>query len=619
MGDMSLSLRHHTRGIVQQDNANYEVGAGDVDSSCSSGQSTPSRSSRGYSSTTGSRVDSQGSCTQSDYEEEADTTANRTFALSTNKKPGLGTKTAKTRTQNKGGQWCKKKKNTNLRNRKASLVPPIKPLEGPNQRIRSAHRHRIKELNSQVWELQQQLSGVATENKLLKQLQVRHTVALQRFQDSQSGLPQVLAKHGNEVRGLQELLRKARIRRNSLSRRLRGTEEELLRTKDVLHRLQLLSEDRSLKEREELSHRLALISVDLNRKNKRIQDLERNFELSQISFNRHLATETRKTNEAREMSDYLQAQISLLTQKIKEKERELEIHNIYSHRFPNGWNGKGARETKSVQTDDLSSLPIEAPCQLELEYACSLQHLELEKQKSLSWESFAIDFTDRSDAADTLVDDRGSNNNEDFAEDGELDGDSDKENPQLQGEEDCLAEKAASSPNASGEQTEPFESQVRYTLEDFLNTERANKALESSPRTKRLYKFKETIQNLHSGKPAYTSHTHSLRKSPPRYIKSQARVENLGSGAYEPSFVTLPAEKLQRRDTRGPQPEDGVVRSKKSSLMKELFGQAPITDPIAMQTGRSRVQSTDLDRMSSHHTGDASPVSPGRETKIIFD
>lgn len=44
----------------------------------------------------------------------------------------------------------------------------------------------------------------------------------------------------------------------------------------------------------------------------------------------------------------------------------------------------GARETKSVQTDDLSSLPIEAPCQFELEYACSLQHLELEK-KSLSW------------------------------------------------------------------------------------------------------------------------------------------------------------------------------------------------------------------------------------------
>uniref|UniRef100_A0A4W5R3R6 Lebercilin-like protein n=1 Tax=Hucho hucho TaxID=62062 RepID=A0A4W5R3R6_9TELE len=481
--------------------------------------------------------------------------------------------------QNKGGQWCKKKKNPLSRNRKASLFPPIKPLQCPNQRISSAHRHRIKELNSQVWELQQQLSGVATENKLLKQLQGRHTVALQRFQDSQSGLPQVLAKHGNEVHALRELQRKARIRRNSLSRRLRGTEEELLRTKDALHRLQLLSEDRSLEEREELSHRLALITVDLHRKNKRIQDLERNLELSQISFNRHFATETRKTNEARELSDYLQAQINLLTKKIKERERELEIHNIYSHRFPKGWNRKGARETKSVQTDDLSLLPIEAPCQLELEYARSLQHLELEKQKSLSWESFAIDFPDRSDAADTLVDDRGSYDNEHFADDVELHGDSDMEDRQLQGE-DCLAEEAASSLKASeGEQTEPFESQVRYTLEDFLNTEHANKALESPPRTKRLYTFKETIQNLHSGKPAYASQSHSLRKSPPRYIKSQARVENLGSGAYEPSFVTLPAEKCQRRDTMDPQPEDGVVRSKKSILMKDLFGQAPITDP----------------------------------------
>ncbi|KAM9442942.1 lebercilin-like protein [Salvelinus alpinus] len=576
---MSLRLRHHSRGIVQQDNANYEVGAGDADSSCSSGQSTSSRSSKGYSSRTGSREDSQGSCTQSDYKEEADTTTNRTLSLSPNKKPGLSTKTAKARTQNKGGQWCKKKKNTLSRNHKASRFPPIKPLQGSNQRISSAHRHHIKELNSQFWELQQQLSGVATENKLLKQVQGRHTVALQRFQDSQSGLPQVLAKHGNEVRALQELQRKARNRRNCLSRRLRGTEEELLRTKDALHRLQLLSKDRSLEEREELSHRLALITVDLHRKNKRIQDLERNLELSQISFNHHLATETRKTNEAIELSDYLQAQINLLTKKIKERERELENHNIYSHRFPKGWNRKGARETKSVQTDYLSSLPIEALCQFELEYACSLQHLKLEKQKSLSWESFAIGFPDRSDTADMLVDDRGSYDNEHFADDGELHGDYDKEDPQLQGEEYCIAEEAESSLKASeGEQTEPFESQVRYTLDDFLNTERANKALESPPRTKRLYTFKETIQNLHSGKPAYASHSQSLRKSPPKYIKSQARVENLGSRAYEPS-VTLPAEKCQRRDTMDPQPEDGVVRSKKSILMKELFGQAPITDP----------------------------------------
>nr|XP_046149398.1 lebercilin-like protein [Oncorhynchus gorbuscha] len=275
---MSLRLRYHRRGIVQQDNANYEVGAGDADSSCSSGQFTSSRSSKGYSSRTGSREDSQGSSTQSDYKEEAETTANRTLSLSPSKKPGLSRKTEKARSlKAKEGSGAKRRKTLFQGTTRPLASLQSSPLQGSNQRTSSAHRHRIKELNSQVWELQQQLSGVATENKLLKQLQGRHAVVLHRFQDSQSGLPRVLAKHGNAMRALQELQRKARNRRNCLSRRLRGTKEELLRTKDALYRLQLLSEDCSLEEREGLSHRLALITVDLHRKNKRIQTNDKNY------------------------------------------------------------------------------------------------------------------------------------------------------------------------------------------------------------------------------------------------------------------------------------------------------------------------------------------------------
>lgn len=79
-----------------------------------------------------------------------------------------------------------------LRNgRKASLLPPIKSLDSVSQRVASAREHRIKELSSQVWELQQQLNGAWQENRLLRRVQSRHTVALQQFQDSQSGLPQV--------------------------------------------------------------------------------------------------------------------------------------------------------------------------------------------------------------------------------------------------------------------------------------------------------------------------------------------------------------------------------------------------------------------------------------------
>lgn len=89
-----------------------------------------------------------------------------------------------------GVQHSHQKKN--LRHgRKAPHFPPIRPLDGVGQRIASAREHRIKELSSQVWELQQQLKGALQENRLLRRVQSRHTVALQQFQDSQSGLPQV--------------------------------------------------------------------------------------------------------------------------------------------------------------------------------------------------------------------------------------------------------------------------------------------------------------------------------------------------------------------------------------------------------------------------------------------
>ncbi|KAL0973279.1 hypothetical protein UPYG_G00201360 [Umbra pygmaea] len=636
--------------IMQHDSANCEGEAGDVDSSVSTGRSS-FRSSKGTSSRTGGREDSQGSNTQTDDEEEADTSSDWTLVLSPSKKQDKSM-TAKPRTQNNRGQWWPKKNNNNSEKSKAHVFPPIKS----NERIWSAHRHHVLGLNNQVWELKQQLRGASMENKLLKQIQGRHTVALQHFQDAQSALPQLLAKHNSEVQALQTLHRKSCIQHNSVSRHLRATEKELLKTKDSLHRLQMFSDACSLEERVELSHRLNLVTIDIDRKSKRIQELERNLELNQTTFSRHLATETRKTSEAREMSNYLQAQISQLTKKIKERERELEICNIYTHRFSKGWNRKGARETKCVQTEQIPCVPIEAPCQLELKNANRLPCLEseLKRQERLRWEPFidsndAADklledrgptdaedfagaretkcvqteqipcvpieapcqlelknsnrlpcleselkrqerlrwesFIDSNDAADKLLDDRGPTDAEDFAENEELEGDADEEGLQLQEEENDHSH------------------QVSETL--HLG---ANKGLKSHSRTKRLYRFKETIQNLHSGKPAYSTRTHSLRMSPPKYIDSQAREENLVSEVHDPLIVTLLAKKSKNNDTTGPKPEDGVFQNKKSNLMKELFGQSSITDKMTKQTGISGDQITGLDSMSSYHSGNSNPI-----------
>lgn len=81
---------------------------------------------------------------------------------------------------------------------------------------------------------------------------------------------QILTKHNNEARVLQGLLRETRSCRDNLARQLQATENKLLSTKASLQHLQLLSQDRSLLEREELTLRLTRATAELGEKGKRI-------------------------------------------------------------------------------------------------------------------------------------------------------------------------------------------------------------------------------------------------------------------------------------------------------------------------------------------------------------
>uniref|UniRef100_H3AZT6 Lebercilin-like protein n=1 Tax=Latimeria chalumnae TaxID=7897 RepID=H3AZT6_LATCH len=201
------------------------------------------------------------------------------------------------------------------------------------QRILSAKAHRIKQLGSEVSDLQQRLEEAVLENKLLKRLQYRHVKALGKFEDVAGDLPLLIAKHNNEVRTLRDLLRKARERDRSMSRKLKETEVQLLSTKDNLQQLQKLSEDKNLAEREKLIQQLSDVTEKLVINCKRIQELEKSSELKNNTFTRQLAVESRKSHEAQELVKILQSEINLLGLKIKEKERELDIKNIYTNRI----------------------------------------------------------------------------------------------------------------------------------------------------------------------------------------------------------------------------------------------------------------------------------------------
>lgn len=117
--------------------------------------------------------------------------------------------------------------------------------------------------------------------------------------------------------------------------------------------------------------------------------------------------------------------------------------------------------------------------------------------------------------------------------------------------EEAMAKPSQASPSGRPRSAEDHH---QLNFQSLVITPSPSTKLSSSPgKVRRHYTFKETIQNLHHGKPAYGS------------CRPQNSPTLLDTGAYDPSF--LPA--ATRPGCSQP------PNTKKSNLMKELFGQAP--------------------------------------------
>ncbi|XP_029301710.1 LOW QUALITY PROTEIN: lebercilin-like protein [Cottoperca gobio] len=523
------------QSLVQQTFAHMKESDGD-DVSCStdtSRWSTPSRL----------RCGSNSSHYSSDFEDQADSLTDRTLDVKTSDKWQESNTCG--RQKGKKAQGPNKQKTNHTAYCQVLKLPPIKHLQVSNTRIQSANLNSIRELKSQVWDLQQQLSEARTENKLLKSLQHRHTVALKHFQQSEGSISQILTKHSNKARVLQGLLRETSACRDNLARQLQTTENKLRSTKVRLQHLQLLSQDHSLLEREELTFRLARASAELENKDKRILDLEKNLELSRASFNRQIMTEQRKINEARKISRYRQEQIYQLNKAIQDRERNLDTHNIYFHRFSKGSSKKGS-ESKMVQTDRLILLPTEAASLLELEFREIEETLE-EQESSVNWccynpeqESLRIDDPETEVSANITLEEVHPEDTETRADREQSISDDGQE---YQTEEDCAEERETpEAPQASEEEpkTEEHESEMSYILEKSLNTTEPRRKGYKLSKFRRNYAFKPSIENMHSGRPAYSI----VEFSPCQSAKSLIKVEPLSSGIHE---LCLPASGKSRK------------------------------------------------------------------------
>ncbi|XP_029281814.1 lebercilin isoform X2 [Cottoperca gobio] len=276
------------------------------------------------------------------------------------------------RPQRPGGQPLTQQHRRGVRSQSKESTAP-KDLDLVTKRMLSARLLKINDLRNSLAELQQRTDELQKENRVLRQLQVRQDKALQRYDDTESEISQLLLRHNNETHVLRERLRRTQERERAAERRMKDSEEQLQRSQTTITRLKKLVDQRELGARDELSRSLEEEKTRSQEAERKIKELERSVELSNSSYQRQLAAERKKTLSAQEEIRTLQEELERLTNKLKEKERELDARNIYANRMIKPAQRKDVdsvtkrkvpsrSSTKAVQTKDrASSLDFPSP------------------------------------------------------------------------------------------------------------------------------------------------------------------------------------------------------------------------------------------------------------------
>ncbi|XP_027406792.1 lebercilin isoform X2 [Bos indicus x Bos taurus] len=209
-----------------------------------------------------------------------------------------------------------------FRSQSLSRQPFPKDPDLVTKQVLSARLLKINELQNEVTELQVKLAELLKENKALKRLQYRQEKALNKFEDTENEISQLIARHNNEITALKDRLRKSQEKDRANEKRAKETEGELLKTKISLQKLKKISEAKHLPERVDLAKKLASAELKLDDTERRIKDLSRNLELSTNSYQRQLLAERKRACEARDENKLLQKELQGLKDKLKDMESQ---------------------------------------------------------------------------------------------------------------------------------------------------------------------------------------------------------------------------------------------------------------------------------------------------------
>jgi len=235
----------------------------------------------------------------------------------------------------KSPQNKKKNKFNQQSKRSRSLSNQAKPFPARNnvqQRVISARKNRINQLYNEMNEMRSKVDELNKENRLLKTLQYRQSKALKKLEDTENDLPKIISRHMEEQRILKMRLRKSKERERSLENQMKISDERRMKSESQLNKYKKLVEDRNLVERSELSRNLSEVQDKLFEVERRNQDLKRNLELNSQSYTRQIRRCESKHHQTKLELKQMKENYRNLQIRLKEKERQLDVSNIYSLR-----------------------------------------------------------------------------------------------------------------------------------------------------------------------------------------------------------------------------------------------------------------------------------------------
>ena len=142
--------------------------------------------------------------------------------------------------------------------------------QSPRDRLLSAKQHAVKELQSKLTATAQLYDDLKKENKILKTLQARQEKELEKYQNQEGELPQILIQHSEEVRMLKEQLKKSQASLAMHQNQLKDTQQKLLQMSERNKKLEALVKKKGLLEREMLTYQLQDAQLAIADKDRRI-------------------------------------------------------------------------------------------------------------------------------------------------------------------------------------------------------------------------------------------------------------------------------------------------------------------------------------------------------------